>query len=79
MSPEIAELIPPDPELDQLIADFIARNNCHVYGNKDLITPTKVYRAKKRMWFPRSSAESQSRNSPCSCGSGKKYKKCCMP
>ena len=56
---------------------FYKVNGRWVYSRKDsILSPVPVSAAKKPKTFVRGKAKI-GRNDPCSCGSGKKYKKCC--
>ena len=72
-----------DPELDKLIAD-VANGRLLAY-----VTDTQVFQMRRatqsksdRVHWPervvREVEYEPGRNDPCPCGSGKKYKKCCM-
>lgn len=60
---------------------MLAKNNTRIWENKGY-TPSELFkiqnnRSKNIINFPIQKKGKPGRNDPCSCGSGKKYKKCC--
>lgn len=79
MSEPVRPLEEVDPEAGQLLMDVAnGRLNAFVYGDRVWETTGP---GSQKTWTDRVIREihyTPGRNEPCPCGSGKKYKKCCM-
>ena len=64
-----------DPELGAMLVDIVEHNSTAAKKDRIIVDldSAKVYKSTIV-----NSGPSLARNDPCSCGSGKKYKKCCM-
>jgi hypothetical protein len=72
-----------DEEIEELKRIF-NNTHCHICGSSDIYkndgTGPLCFKCARRYqsWPPRKIIPTPGRNTSCPCGSGKKYKKCCL-
>lgn len=67
-------------EMGRYVAETCAQNGWHYIIGFEPHEPEDISDLERALNPPQQLASSKiDRNAPCPCGSGKKYKKCCMP